>query len=205
MMATRDGRWRRRRRMATDRPTPQRTNAVTEFRTVAMVIDVDGQQPSKQLLTDNYVKHQMTSTRAVSFNWTLQTRWSFSFCFQKSKNKLNWTNLGWCGWVETEKFLTAVTAAAICLPLTSKLSDHAGLVVWVEMILSPFFTLALSKQRNRIVKKKTGALCPCVAVAVSVGSSVSHGETGEATGVILSQGPCGDSFFIFSLSPPKNL
>ena len=42
----------------------------------------------------------------------------------------------------------------MCLPLTSKLSDQAGLVVCVEMILRPFFTLALSKQkekRNQII------------------------------------------------------
>lgn len=45
----------------------------------------------------------------------------------------------------TEKFLVAVTAAAMCLPLTSKLSDQAAFDVWVEMIFNPCFTLALSK------------------------------------------------------------
>lgn len=58
------------------------------------------------------------------------------------------TNLGWWGWVETEKLRTAETAAAMCLPLTSKLSDQAGFVVCVEMIFRPFLTLALSKKRK---------------------------------------------------------
>ena len=46
----------------------------------------------------------------------------------------------------TEKLRTAVTAAEMCFPLTSKFRFHAGLDVCVDTIRSPFFTLALHQQ-----------------------------------------------------------
>ena len=57
--------------------------------------------------------------------------------------------------VGTEKLRTAVTAAAMCLALTSKLSDQAGLDVWVEMIFRPCFTLALQQTTKIMIQNKT--------------------------------------------------
>lgn len=47
------------------------------------------------------------------------------------------------GCAGTEKLRTAVTAAAMCFPFTSKLNDHAGFVVWLETMRRPCFTFAL--------------------------------------------------------------
>ena len=55
----------------------------------------------------------------------------------------------------TEKLRTAVTAAEMCFPLTSKFKFHAALDVCVETMRKPFFTLALQKSNK---KKKNSQL-----------------------------------------------